>query len=370
MARVLIPTYPRDVHAIEVALALEDRGHEAVLWCGSDFPTWQSGSIEIRADRFDWEIAGPELEGGRRGPFDVVWLRRPTPPVLPADLHPADLPVARRECHDFVNALHHLAAPDAFWLNPLASRSRSELKPVQLREAVRAGLTVPPTLMSNDPERIRRFLDEFHGRAVYKPFQPAQWEGDEEVALLLTNEVTAADLPEDEILRATPGIFQARVEKAHELRVTVMGGHVVTARLRSQELEATRLDWRAAGAQLRVEPDRLPPAVEEACRRLMRALGIYFGAFDFIVTPEGEHVFLEVNPAGQFLWVEEANPELRLLAPFVDFLLSHDPEFRWSATDGIRHADYYPRARERALATGPSHVDPDSVFVSREEAEG
>ena len=101
-----------------------------------------------------------------------------------------------------------------------------------------------------------------------------------------------------------------------------------------------------------------------------RALGILFGAFDFIVTPEGEHVFLEVNPAGQFLWVEEANPELRLLAPFVDFLLSRDPEFLWTATDGIRHADYYPRAREHALATGPLHVDPDNVFVSREEPEG
>ena len=79
--------------------------------------------------------------------------------------------------------------------------------------------------------------------------------------------------------------------------------------------------------------------------------------------------FLEVNPAGQFLWVEEANPEIRLLAPFVDFLLSRDPDFQWTAADGIRHADYYPRARERAHALGPSHVDPDSVFVSREETD-
>ena len=107
------------------------------------------------------------------------------------------------------------------------------------------------------------------------------------------------------------------------------GDHFVTARLLSQELETSRLDWRAAGSRLRVEPDRLPRDVEEACRRVMENLGILFGCFDFIVTPEGEHVFLEVNPAGQFLWVEEANPELRLLAPFVAFLLSRDPAFRW-----------------------------------------
>jgi glutathione synthase/RimK-type ligase-like ATP-grasp enzyme len=60
----------------------------------------------------------------------------------------------------------HLAAPEAFWVNPLATRARSELKAVQLREAARAGLAVPPTLMSNDPARIRRFVEELQGRAV------------------------------------------------------------------------------------------------------------------------------------------------------------------------------------------------------------
>jgi hypothetical protein len=145
----------------------------------------------------------------------------------------------------------------------------------------------------------------------------------------------------------------------------VMGGHFVTARLLSQELEATRLDWRAAGPRLRVEPDRLPPDVEQACRRLMENLGILFGCFDFIVTPEGEHVFLEVNPAGQFLWVEEANPELRLLAPFVDFLLSRDPAFRWQPkADAIRHADYRQRALDRIAALGPVHVPVADVYIS------
>jgi glutathione synthase/RimK-type ligase-like ATP-grasp enzyme len=301
-------------------------------------------------------------------------MRRPTPPVLPPNLHPGDVPVARRECRDFLDGLYHLAAPEAFWVNPLATRARSELKTVQLREAMRAGLTVPPTLMSNDPARIRRFVDEFQGRAVYKPFYPAQWEGGDGVAVLLTSEVSLDDLPEDGMLRVTPGIFQARIDKAHELRVTVMGGHFVTARLLSQELEATRLDWRAAGPRLRVEPDRLPRDVEDACRRLMANLGILFGCFDFIVTPEGEHVFLEVNPAGQFLWVEDASPDLRLLAPFVDFLLSRDPAFRWQPeADPIRHADYSRRALDRITALGPVHVPVADKYISSdlpEEASG
>ena len=95
----------------------------------------------------------------------------------------------------------------------------------------------------------------------------------------------------------------------------------------------------------------------------MRSLGIVFGGFDFIVTPGGEHVFLEVNPEGQFLWIEEACPEIRLLAPFVDFLLARRRDFRWQeAPDAIRHADYYWRACESIAAAKPEHVPPDNLF--------
>lgn len=363
MARVLISTFPRDIHAEEVALVLEEQGHEAVLWYGGDFPTVQSATLDFRGQEVDWEI-----KEVARPPFDTVWLRRPTPAVLPPDMHPSDLPVARRECRDFLRGLYHLAAPDAFWVNPLDSRARSDSKAVQLREAKRVGLAIPPTLMSNDPERIRRFLGEVGGRGIYKAFYPAQWNREEEIAVLLTSEVTREELPEDEVLRLTPGIFQARVEKSHELRVTVMGSHVVTARLRSQEVAEAHLDWRAAGAQIRLEPDRLPDAVESACLSLMQNLGIVFGCFDFIVTPEGEHVFLEVNPSGQFLWVEEANPDLRVLAPFVDFLLARRPDFRWQPSPGaVRHEDCYPVACRRLESLDPRHVSPPDSFVGPDE---
>ncbi|HYU33147.1 MAG TPA: hypothetical protein VEW48_13380, partial [Thermoanaerobaculia bacterium] len=228
----------------------------------------------------------------------------------------------------------------------------------------------PRTLMSNDPERIRRFLGEHPGRTIYKPFYPAQWYGDDQVAHLLTNAVEPDDLPSDEVLRLTPGIFQEKVEKAHELRVTILGEHVVTARLLSQESELTRLDWRAGAGKIRVEPDRLPEELERACLRLMRNLGIVFGCFDFIVTPQGEHVFLEVNPAGQFLWVEEACPDLPMLAPFVDFLLARRPDFRWEPRPGIeRHADWHPRAAARIEDLVARHVAPENVYVSSDAEE-
>jgi hypothetical protein len=74
----------------------------------------------------------------------------------------------------------------------------------------------------------------------------------------------------------------------------------------------TVLDWRHASTDVRVEATTLPRDVDHACRLLMKELGIVFGCFDFIVTPEGDYIFLEVNEMGQFLWIEEVNPDLLL----------------------------------------------------------
>ena len=34
-------------------------------------------------------------------------------------------------------------------------------------------------------------------------------------------------------------------------------------------------------------------------------MGLYFGAFDFILDPDGRYVFLEMNPFGQWVWIEQ-----------------------------------------------------------------
>ncbi len=362
MARLVIATYPDDVHAVEVALALDDLGHDVVLWHGGDFPTLQAASLAIDGRGARWDASGPELALGS-GAIDAVWYRRPTRPALPGGLHPGDLPVAQRECEDFVDGLWHLAAPQAFWVNPLEGRRRASLKAVQLSEACACGLEVPRTLMSNDPARIRAFLSAHPEGTVFKPFYPAQWEHHERVAVQLTSEVRAQDLPEDAVLRLTPGIFQPKLEKAYELRVTWMGGVALTARLRSQESSATRLDWRERSVDLRVEPAVLPDGVSRACRRLMERLGLVFGCLDLVVTPDGRHVFLEVNPMGQFLWVEDACPELPLLDAFCRFLAARGSSVR-AEPPVVRHRDYFQAALARIEATRGLHVTRTESYVS------
>jgi hypothetical protein len=353
--RLLVPSFPHDVHAVEVALVLRELGHEVVLWNGADFPTRQCASVELGPSGVSFAVAGAELDFDDR-PFDVVWQRRVIPPVLPERMHPGDRPVAERECQAFVAGLWQLVSPGAFWVNPPAARERASAKLVQLREARAAGLETPRTLSSNDPARIRAFLRELGGTGIYKAFTPAQWEDGDKLAVLLTSDVRADSLPPDEVLRLTPGIFQPRIEKSHELRVTVIGERVVTARLDSQAHEATRLDWRARSVDLAVAPDVLPGEVERAVRELMRRLGLVFGCLDLIVTPEGRHVFLEVNPMGQFLWLEHGHPDVRLLGPFCDLLLSRGRPDAAPVCASVRHADWFARAEAAIAATADAHV--------------
>jgi hypothetical protein len=129
-----------------------------------------------------------------------------------------------------------------------------------------------------------------------------------------------------------------------------MGERVIAARLDSQASAATSLDWRARSVDLEVTPATLPAAVEHGVRDLMRRLGLVFGCLDFIVTPAGRHVFLEVNPMGQFLFLEHLCPEVRLLGPFCDFLIAHGRTDAPPACADVRHADWFERAEARIQA--------------------
>ncbi|HEX3552536.1 MAG TPA: hypothetical protein VIA62_04850 [Thermoanaerobaculia bacterium] len=354
--RILIQGHVGDFHSTIVSHALSAKGHEVYLWNGTNFPTRQERSLLIQGRaKVAWEVHGPGLDL-HSVPFDVVWHRRPVPPVLPDDMHPGDRIIADHECSAFDHSFWQFVAPDAFWVNPLESRRRATSKPLQLAEAARSGLQTPPTLFSNDPQMIRQFIARYEGRAIYKAFTPAQWSMADGAALLFTTMVSLDDLPDDDTLRLTPGIFQPEIPKAYELRVTYMGGLAVTAKLLSQISPATKLDWRMNCPATPIEPTQLPSRVERACRTLMKRLGVVFGCLDFIVTPEGEYIFLELNEMGQFLWVEDLNPDFKLLDCFCEFLIQRRAEgFCWRPShDSVTCHEFrklaeYQRERESGL---------------------
>jgi hypothetical protein len=231
--------------------------------------------------------------------------------------------------------------PEAFWVNK-PTVAKSDLDKIrQLQVAREVGLTIPPTLFSNDPEEIRPFLDAQDGDVIFKAYKMRVWTHEKPGAIYVnyTIPLSHLDLQDTDAISAAPGIFQRRVERSCEVRVTVFGREAISARL---DLGGDAIDWRRQSTcHLRVSPWQLPDVVRAHCLHYMDLCDLAFCCFDFIVTPAGDHVFLEANQMGQFLWVEEKVPELPMLDTMCAFLMSGDRDFeRGERPRRLRFGDY------------------------------
>jgi glutathione synthase/RimK-type ligase-like ATP-grasp enzyme len=361
MNTVLILSQPTDIHAIAVTEALTRKGVEGVLWYTSDFPTRATETVRFEGGRRSVRLHGPELELSEHG-VGTVWNRRPALVIDERRIHPADHDFVEQGCGTFRRSLLDTLAPAAFWVNPHRAVERtSKLRQHQL--ALETGLEVPDTLYTNDPGEIRAFLREHGGQIVYKPFRMTAWRDDTKYYMTYTSLLTEAQLIDDELLSIVPGIYQALVPKAYELRVTVMGRRAFAAKVLSQETRSGRLDWRRAYDELKMEPFELPAEVAEQCYALMRRLDIVFGCFDFIVQPDGRYVFLEVNQAGQFLFVEHDTGQ-PLLDAFAEFLRQGSVDFEWSPERvSVRYSEVQEAALQRFEREQELHVqEPETTW--------
>lgn len=353
---ILIRGPHEDAHVRAVHWALGRRGHKSLLWNSARFPVEQGLTLDISPDggcRSCVRENGQIPQDMDR--FTTVWNRRHRDPVLPASLPEEEQDFARRECRTMLRSALEQVSPDAFWVNSLEAQRRDIDKPYQLRTAAATGLVIPPTLFSNDPDEIVAFFDRHNGDVIYKPFAPGKWQvGDEALAVTYTTPLPRSLLKERDVLASAPGIYQARLEKRDEWRLTVMGRTCFSVRLHSQDIPRAQSDWRAAHSEIGIAVDTLPEDIQDACLRYMEAAGLHFATFDFVRTPVDEFVFLEANQGGQFLWKESRLPDLPLLAAFTDFLLSRDSSFRWTgATDSPSFAEYCETEDFEALRVCP-----------------
>jgi hypothetical protein len=321
---VLMLGFPQDVHLHAVKWALDQASVRSELLYTSDLPQVVRSSIRLGGRRAPRAEFRDGRSRGATGSFDTVWFRRAGLPMRPPAMTDADWTIAQRECDHQIRSLRHHLGPDALWVNDLEARERALLKSRQLEAAQATGFAIPETLFSNDPDEVREFFAEFRSSSVvFKLNYLANWHAPSagERFALFTTQLAEEDLLDDDAISSCPAIYQRRIEKRYELRVTCIDEVCFAARLDSQERRGTSTDWRADFSRpLFPRLVQLPRRIEERCLALLRRMGLAFGCIDLIVTPDGDHVFLEVNEMGQFLWVEEGEPAFPLLRAFATFL--------------------------------------------------
>ncbi|MXO47630.1 hypothetical protein GRI69_05100 [Erythrobacter vulgaris] len=251
-------------------------------------------------------------------------FRKWSGPVLPDDLHPADRDIASREFEHFGTGILDALHPAARWINaPRSARMATKIRQLQVAEAV--GFNIPRTCISNNPQDIRAFAEAANQKVVFKSFTPAVWEDlSERQYVTMTSRADPELMSDDLALSYSPAIWQEEIAKAFELRITMFEDEAVTVRIDSQRTDHGTVDWRAAGHDIPVVDHQLDITNYNLCRELMRKLGLAFGSIDAIVDHSGKLWFLEVNPAAQFLWIEDINPEIKLLGPFLSMLAGED----------------------------------------------
>src|SRR5215471_5854560 len=199
-----------------------------------------------------------------------------------------------------------IASLQCFCLDPLPNIRHAQNKQLQLQLAEQLGLTIPRTLITNEPSAVREFHRSCEGNIVAKMLSSFAIYDDGEERVVFTNAVAAEDLEGLESLRFCPMTFQETVPKALELRTVLIGDLGFTASIDSQEYERSRVDWRRdAVARLGAwRPYKLPNEIQTKLQALLDRFGLQYGAFDLILTPDGRYVFLELNPSGEFFWLD------------------------------------------------------------------
>jgi hypothetical protein len=317
--RPLILAPSTDPHACALAWAIERQG-TTPIWTPS-LPTQPGTNYAFHIDP-DHEYLQDSLIGD--DVITAVWNRRLHDPV--PTCAEADRNFANWEWKMFQRSLFSLDATygDALWVNRANSALYAENKLVQLSTCRRLGLPFPETVVTTDAAEVDALRKRW-GRIIFKSFLVHQWEDRTNgklhaVGVTLLDE--NSDLPADAIA-VCPGIYQRYIEKAFDVRVTVIGDHLFAMSL-GNESGAGYVDWRthSADPELHARAITLPAAVEDKVRAFMRELDLVFGCVDLVVDKDGQFLFLEVNQAGQFLFVEEMLPEYPILQTMTALLTS------------------------------------------------
>lgn len=321
---VLILTFSRDNESIPLVIKeIEARGEKAFRFDTDRYPT------EVKLDIYYGDSERVIITDGENkldlSEVSSIWYRRmrygaKITKTMDKQFRDASIEEARRSVRGMIASLK------GFHFDKMSNVDLTNNKQLQLQVARELGLLTPRTLTSNNPEAVKQFAQEFKEQGIVtKMLSSFAIYGEQgEELVVFTNPVTDDDLENMEGLRFCPMTFQENIPKALELRTTIVGHHVFTAAVNSQSVEGATYDWRKEGRALKDawKPYDLPEDVEKKLRQLMAHFGLNYGAIDIIVTPDGRHVFLEVNPVGEFFWLELMPPHFPISEAIAKILLT------------------------------------------------
>jgi hypothetical protein len=276
--------------------------------CGYKVTIYEANRVAQGLDSFAIKIGRNKkamvmYRGSTMDPTGIAaaWFRRPS---IFSDIEEPD--IAREESLSIqYRGLQRFlweSVPDERWFNAPTAMRRAEGKLSQLEIAKQVGFTIPETVVSNQWQDVLDISSKqltlkmvdgvLRTREGVRFFYAKKLHNDANILPLRT--------------APYPGIWQAYIEKAREWRITVVGKQTFNAAIYTDK--SAKDDWRlhqykTKSVQFKAEP--FPEDMKKKCFQFLKRYNLTYGAFDFIEQPDGKIVFLELNPSGQYGWLEE-----------------------------------------------------------------
>lgn len=237
-----------------------------------------------------------------------VFFKHAIIPIINNEIPSDQLEFAKREVIEVLKSLWR-TIDNKLWLNHPKNLFLANNKIDQLKKASEMGFSIPDTCVSSDPEEIKNFYYSSEKNIIAKAVKHGFYHTSNRVQIASTKKVDKNFIQNIDQYANIPTIFQKRIDKMYDLRVTVIGDNVYTAAIHSQDYNETKTDWRVYELYEDIDLEhtkfKLPSKISKLCQKITKGYNLGFSAIDLIYTPENEYYFLELNPNGQWVWIEE-----------------------------------------------------------------
>lgn len=304
---VLILTEEGDVHADYVIRELNSIGCNYTRLHTRDWILGVEYSIETKNDKFTAEIR--VLASDRTfflHDITAVYYRRPEQPVIDSISDPGARTFAETEAQAVINGLYGIIDQAAIWINVPNHNRFASHKLTQLHRAAMLGLTIPPTLATNLPTRAEKFFINNEKNLICKALKQELVHVNGESRFIFTHDVPRDTTKRDfEDIKLGSSLLQMRINKRSDIRVVLVGDRYFACEIESQDEPAARTDWRVCDPYvLKHTLIDLPASLENQLQNLRQSFGLTSCQIDLVRSDTGNLVFLELNPNGQWLWIE------------------------------------------------------------------
>jgi len=201
-----------------------------------------------------------------------------------------------------------LSLKNVKWINNPIDNLKANNKPEQLSRAISFGLKPPRSIFSNRKEDVRDFYNACNHDIIIKPVSFGYIEKDIESndCIIYTNRINNDFESYLDSIEISPVYFQEHIKKKFDIRVNYINGKLFAVAIHSQEIEENKIDFRRNNSNgLKYSEFEICKNTQERLLSLLESYNLNFAAIDFVLDNNDELYFLEINPNGQWAWIEQ-----------------------------------------------------------------